>query len=195
MARHSTHDSLVNKTLAGREGAVVATLALLSSPAFAGLARVAEDGCRLLRNLADGVLANHALVLRRRAVALALDAVRRHGAAAPGVAEHGLALFVNLANKPALSAKLRGGSGDLAAAARALAAAHADTPRVTRQAALLLHLLGGGSGDDCSYRRRRWRRRWWRRRWRRRHCQRQQQDRGLPLRAVPVSQPRSHRRA
>lgn len=138
---NSTYDSYTNKTLAGSAGGITATLNLISTPLYRESPRVAEDGCRVLRNLADGVLANHELIMKHRGLATVLDVVRIHGPSHEGVAEHGIALFVNLATNKSIAYQLRHGSGDLISAARHMSAIHASSENVNRQVSNLMHLL------------------------------------------------------
>jgi hypothetical protein len=135
------YDSIENKTLAGQVGGVFATLSLMSTSPFKESARVSEDGCRALRNLADGVVANHTLILKHRGLAVVLDIVRAHGPVSEGVAEHGIALFVNLATNAAIASQLRHGSGDLTSTALRMRLAHPSSSRVERQVSNLLQLL------------------------------------------------------
>lgn len=138
---NSTYDSLANKTLAGRLGGVEAAMSLISSDTFQGDAGVVEDAFRVLRNLADGVLLNHRLLIKNRGIAIVLDAARLHGSASPGVAEHSVAIFVNLAANRALAVQVREGSEDLVEMAKRLQVAHPGNDRVYKQVADLLSIL------------------------------------------------------
>lgn len=144
---NSTYECLMNKTIAGREGAIPATLTMLAYANQSKSPRIAEDACRVLRNLADGVTANHALILQNCGLAAVLDAIREYGVLHEGLAEHALALFVNLGIDPSMTSQLKAGSGDIAEAAQRMALAHPDSPQVRLQANSLLHILDGPPRD------------------------------------------------
>lgn len=133
-----TYDSIVNKTLAGRADGVTAALALLGGP-FNGSPMVVEDTFRVLRNLADGVPGNHTILLDSKAVPIALDMLNRHGAMSAGVAEHGIALFVNLA--ASVRARTRFDPSDIVPLAQRMSLAHAENIRVTRQVEILTQFM------------------------------------------------------
>lgn len=138
---NSTYDSSANKILAGRLGGIEATLSLISPDAFQHDSGVVEDACRVLRNLADGILLNHRLLIKSRGIAVVLDAARAHGSTSAGVAEHCVAIFVNLAADRSVALQVQEGSGDLVAMAKRLHVAHPGNDRVYKQVADLLSIL------------------------------------------------------
>ncbi|CDF37372.1 unnamed protein product [Chondrus crispus] len=138
---NSTYDSLANKTLAGRLGAVEAALHLISPDTFQSNTGVVEDACRVLRNLADGVQLNHRLLIEKGGVVAVLEAAREHGTSSAGVAEHCVAIFVNLSANQSLAEQLKEGGKDFAAMARELQLAHPGNDRVYKQVADLLSIL------------------------------------------------------
>lgn len=146
-----TYDSIVNKTLAGRADGVPATLALMDGP-FSGSAMVVEDTCRVLRNLADGVVANHACMMKSRAIPITMEMLNRHGPSSAGVAEHGIALFVNLAGPIREQSRLD--CADIVALAQRLSLSHLKNDRVTHQVQILTQLLRRPRDGDGSGRRR-----------------------------------------
>lgn len=128
-----TYDSLANKTLAGRLGGIEATLGVLNERSYKEDERMAEDGCRVLRNLVDGVPPNQRLLIKNKGVSIVLDAVRAHGGRCAGVAEHGMAIFVNMCTNKNFAVQMSEGSGDIIVAARMMREAHASNELVTKQ--------------------------------------------------------------
>lgn len=144
---NSTFDNMSNKTLAGKLGGIEATLDLMSLDLFEGETSVIEDGCRVLRNLTDGVFANHRILIRNRGIPTILDAARSHGQLSPGVAEHGVAIFVNLAANRAILGQVREGSGDLTAVALELKELHPESETINTQVSDLISILEPSEGQ------------------------------------------------
>lgn len=154
---NSTFDAMANKTLAGRLGGIEATLKLMSLEAFQGDATVIEDACRVLRNLTDGVFSNHRLLIKNRGISIVLDATRSHGRSSAGVAEHGVAIFVNLTTNRSVVAQVHEGSGDIVAVAKRLRMAHPEDVNIGKQVDDLLSILETGEEEPVSVRSSGWR--------------------------------------
>lgn len=142
---NATYDSIPNKTLAGRLGAVDATLKIMSDNKFRDDEQVIVDGCRALRNLVDGVAHNHRSLIRNKGIGIVLDAIRLHGFHSAGVAEHGLAVFVNMSSNRTFISQLSEESGDIPTIAQHMHGAHTQNEQVQKQAADLLNLVGSRS--------------------------------------------------
>ncbi|KAI0565378.1 Armadillo-like helical domain containing protein [Gracilaria domingensis] len=136
-----TFDSLASKTYAGRCGAVEATLRIMSDSSYREIGRVVEDACRLLRNLLDGVSQNQRNMMKHRGTVVVLGAARGHGEALAGVAEHSVAIFVNMVTNRGFASQLQEGSGDVSQLARKLRKAHEGNPRVETQVSNLVQAL------------------------------------------------------
>lgn len=149
---NSTFDAMANKTLAGRLGAIGATLKLMEMEMFQEDSNVTEDACRVIRNLTDGVFSNHRLLIRNRGVSIVLDSARLHGPTSAGVAEHSVAIFVNLTSNRAVAGQVMEGSGDLGEIARSLRRAHPDNLNIEKQVDDLLSIIEPQEEDPVSSR-------------------------------------------
>lgn len=138
---NSTYDSVANKTLAGQLGAVQATLKTMSVSEYKGYARTVEDSCRLLRNLTDGVIQNHRMMMKHKGMVIVLDVARKHGQQIAGVAEHVTAIFVNMSSNRAFASQLSEGSGEIQQLAKHLKEAHVGNERVEKQVTDLIKML------------------------------------------------------
>lgn len=139
---NSTYDSIANKTLAGRLGGVVSSLKFLTNARFKDNEMIVEDACRALRNLVDGIAQNHRLMIKNKGIAIVLDAIRLHGMHSAGVAEHGIAIFVNMASNRSFASQLNEGSGDITQVARTMRSAHDRNVDVGQQTTNLLASIG-----------------------------------------------------
>lgn len=146
---NSTYDSIANKTLAGRLGAIDVTLKLMMAVKYRDEGRIIVDACRALRNLVDGVSQNHRLVIKNKGIAVILDAIRLHGLRSCGVAEHGIAIFVNMSSNRSFANQIIEGSGDVVKIAKQMYNAHADNDLVKKQASSLLNLICSGRASDA----------------------------------------------
>lgn len=136
-----TFDSITNKIQAGRLGSVDAILKLLQKGRFGDNERIVVDAFRALRNLVDGypsVSQNHRLLLRNKGVAAVRDALQTHGQDSAGVAEHGIAIFVNMSCNRAFANQISNGSGDVIRIVDVVGQSHAQNELVQRQASALL---------------------------------------------------------
>lgn len=137
-----TYGSSFNKTQAGRLDGVSHTLKILSDEKYKDMAVIMEDACRVLRNLVDNVMYNQRLLVRNKGIAIVLDAIRSHGTHSAGVAEHGIAIFVNMSTNRSFAHQLNEGSGDIAHVARTMRNTHQGKEEVAAQATTLLESIG-----------------------------------------------------
>ncbi|KAI0558371.1 Armadillo-like helical domain containing protein [Gracilaria domingensis] len=96
-----------NKELFGQEGGIQAMTAVMDTQhghlafsvngcAAREVGRVVEDAFSLLRNLLDGVSQNQCNMMKHRGTVIVLGAACGHCEALAGVAEHSVAIFVNM---------------------------------------------------------------------------------------------------
>lgn len=139
---NATFDSLTNKTLAGRLGAIECTLRVLRGDKYRDDENVVADACRALRNLSDGVTPNHRMIMKSKGVPLVLDAVRLHGLHSEQVAEHSIAVFVNMVSYRGFINLVNEGNGEILKAAKDMMDAHVRNENIAKQSQSLLAMIG-----------------------------------------------------
>ena len=93
---NSTFDCIQSKMLAVEYGGIKETLDIIKHNIHRSHHVLIEDGCRVLRNLLDGCFYNHQVMVEHDGVSIILDALEKHGGYSLGVAEHGVAVLMNL---------------------------------------------------------------------------------------------------
>mmetsp|Transcript_2601 Transcript_2601/g.4569 ORF Transcript_2601/g.4569 Transcript_2601/m.4569 type:complete len:504 (-) Transcript_2601:1343-2854(-) len=101
---NSTFDNIPNKTAAGRCGGIQVTVELMD--ANRSLAEMQEDGCRLLRNLAEGVDLNRRIISDVGGINTILFAMTTHPNHM-GISEHGSAALLILAKSDMLLSNVK----------------------------------------------------------------------------------------
>lgn len=149
-----TFDSLANKMVAGRLGAIEGTLRVLKDERYKADEKVVGDACRALRNLVDGVTPNHRLLMKHKGISLILEGLHLHGVDSEQVAEHGIAVFVNMVSYRAFVNLVNEGTGDVLQTAKDMMDAHVRNESILKQARSLLALVGpnGSSGSTRLHR-------------------------------------------
>lgn len=145
-----TFDSLTNKMLAGRAGAIERTLRVLKDENYRDDEKVVVDSCRALRNLVDGVPQNHRLLVRQKGISLILDTLRLHGLHSEQVAEHSIAVFVNMVSYRPFINMVNEGNGEILKVVKDMMDAHVRNENVVKQAQSLLVLVGPGGGSGLA---------------------------------------------
>lgn len=138
---NGTFDSLANKTLAGRLGAIEYILCVLRSDKYRDDENVVADACRALRNLSDGVTLNHRMLMKNKGVLLLLDALRLHGLHSEQVAEHSIAVFVNMVSNRGFVNLVNEGNGEILKAAKDMMDAHVRNESIAQQSQSLVAMI------------------------------------------------------